>query len=286
MPIIILFYFTYYFFIGGLEEKIIISFRSLIGFLIVFFMFFHIRIFDDIKDYKKDIKSKKSKYFLDITKMKKLLLALVIIQIFLLIFLSIEAALLYFFLLIFSIGIYYNFFIDNFLSKRVFLNNLLHQFFIILLGLFIFTIYHLDFINISYDYLIFVINMYFVFAFFEICRKIKKQDNELFAYSYANIFGKLKFTVLSLIFVITIGLFSLFSLYSLNSNNFLFNSILIFVTIISIVFLVFSYREIISYKLLKILLFLFLFIILMLIILGSINDNLIVFETGKLVISI
>jgi len=274
VPITLVFYLSFYLYSETNNDDIALSITTLIGFLIVFLIFFHIRILDDIKDYKEEVYNKES--------LKKYLIAIIILEILLSTLLGANILAIYLILLLFSAGIFYDFFIRRFLTKNLLLKNFTHQTMIILIGVFIFLINHKNILKIDYYYILFCFNMFFIFALFEFTRKIKDKKEEESNKSYNNIFGKKNFSILIITMIALICFLTIISFEEIN-----YFIILVFESIISLILIattVLYLRNKIKEKVLKKACFLFLLLTLLMIIFTIIYTKDISFEIGTLAV--
>lgn len=275
IPITLIFYLSFHLFSEINKTDITISIETLFGFLIVFLIFFHIRLFDDIKDYKKTDPYKK-------TSLKKYLITAIFLEIVLSIFLGLSVLIFYIILLLFSIGIFYDFFIKKILTRNILINNFTHQILIILIGIFIFIINYKDILKIDHNYLIFTLNLYLIFAFFEFTRKIKNKKDKDYKKSYNYIFGKNKFSLI----LITLTFFTCFlTIFSFLKTIYITNLLVIEIIIatIAIISIIYYLKKTIKEKTLKKICFLYLLLTLLIIIFTNIILKNIIFKTGLLV---
>lgn len=269
IPIILIFYLSFHLFSEISEKTITISLETLIGFIIVYLIFFHIRLLDDIKDYKKTI-------------LKKYLIIVILLEIILAILLGLNSLLFYTAILLFSIGIFHDFFIKKILTKNILINNFTHQLIIIILGLFIFIINNKEILKINYTYLLFTFNMYLIFAFFEFTRKIKNIKDKDYKKSYNYMFGKKKFSLLIILLTFLTGSLTIFTFL----KSIYIPAIIIiegFIAIFTIVLTLYYLKKHIKEKTLKKICFLYLLLTLLFIIFTNIILKNIIFKTGFLV---
>ena len=275
IPIILIFYLSFHLFSEISEKTITISLETLIGFIIVYLIFFHIRLLDDIKDYKKTDPYKK-------TILKKYLIIVILLEIILAILLGLNSLLFYTAILLLSIGIFYDFFIKKILTKNILINNFTHQLIIIILGLFIFIINNKEILKINYTYLLFTFNMYLIFAFFEFTRKIKNIKDKDYKKSYNYMFGKKKFSLLIILLTFLTGSLTIFTFL----KSIYIPAIIIiegFIAIFTIVLTLYYLKKHIKEKTLKKICFLYLLLTLLFIIFTNIILKNIIFKTGFLV---
>lgn len=275
IPIIILFYIVFYTYAGFFDSKIIFSLRTIIGFFILFFLFLKIRILDDIKD--KELKTNN----LDI--LKKYFLILTVVQLTLSASLGITPLFLYILITIFSIGIFYDFNLKNFFLEHKIISNLIHQLLIIIIGFFVYTIYYNHLYPVEVLYVLLILNMYIVFAMFEIVRKIKIDELIKNYKTYKNILGRTKFSLLLFIFVLSIGVLTVFNILE-TTENYFFITIEAIITFIVLFSLIGYDFEKIKDKHLKIICFLFMLTTLLTIIISNINSKGLLFQSGLMVI--
>jgi len=226
LPIILLFYLAIYLFASLHSTNIIFSIRTLLGFLTVFLIFFHLRLFDDLKDYYKD-RSRfpdrlLSKEVITVNQIKYASLIVIGLEITFSSLMGFQTFLLYLGTLSYSILMYFEFFIKDKLKKNILVYNFSHQFLIILIGLYIYTVYHSTIEAINILYLAFLINMFLIFAMFEFIRKIKDEKDPHFDLSYVYIFGRKKFSIIIFSLLCIITTLSLFTLTSITTNPVLY----------------------------------------------------------------
>lgn len=250
IPIIFIFNITLYGGAGINESEIIYSNNIIFGFLTIFFVFFHLRLFDDLKDYSKD----KNAQILTRKQLTYLLVLTVLLEIVFASILGLIPLIFYSIVLLYSILMYFEFFIKEKLNQSILAYNLSHQFIIVLTGLYIYSFYHKTFVIDEPIFFLFLILMFSMLCLFEVIRKIKDKDDPDYKKSYEVIFGKTKLTLyfclISIIIAISTGL--IFYSKQIIASIFLQVVLLIFVIFILIMF--YKSSKIVTNKIIKIIL--------------------------------
>jgi 4-hydroxybenzoate polyprenyltransferase len=251
----------------------VFSFRTLLGFLTVFLIFFHLRLFDDLKDYDKD-RSRfpdrlLSKELITVNQIKYVSVLIIGLETIFSSILGLQAILFYLIVLFYSILMYFEFFIKDRLKKNVLVYNFSHQILIVLMGIYIYVVYHSAIQTINVIYLCFLLNMFLIFALFEFTRKIKHEKDPHFDLSYIYNFGRRKFSILitSLLFIVTA--LSIFTITSVTTNP-IFYLLQILVALCTFVLSILYVKESsrVSYKTIKISYSVFMLLILLIFIIS------------------
>lgn len=209
IPIIFIFNITLYMGAGITEKEIIFSNSVIPGFITIFLIFFHLRLFDDLKDYSKDSKPQ----MMTQKQIKYLAFFTILLEIILVLTVGIISLFFYLLVLLYSILMLYEFFIGEKLSKKILMYNLSHQFIIVLVGFYIYSFYYNTYIINKPIFFVYLLLMLSSLSIFEIVRKIKNKDEEDYKKSYEYLFGKTKFVINTTIFVLLIGISSFVILF-------------------------------------------------------------------------
>ncbi len=196
LVVTLLIFISMYFFAGFTENKIILSINSILGFLIVFLIFFRIRLFDEIKDFDDD-KSFISQ-FITPKECKKIAIFCIFLEGLLSFVIGFYVFLFYIIVFFYTIIMFYDFFLKKILLKNRVLYNYVHQTFTILLGVFVFVIYHFSLAKINILYIVFLIFAYFIMGLVEITRKLRSKDHPFYYRSYVYLLEKNHFLIYSI----------------------------------------------------------------------------------------
>lgn len=247
LPIILLFYMTLYLFAAVNQENILISLRTLLGFITVFLTFLHIRLLDDIKDYQQDKnqhpKRPLSKGKIRLKTIKEIAIATIGIEFLINLLLGLHTFLLYLSVLAYSGFIYTEYFSKDKLQNHLLISNFSHQLIIILLGFYVYTIHNSTITTISLSYIYFIVAIYLLFALFEFTRKIKDKKNPDYSLSYNYQLGRKKFSFLLIPLIIAIYLLYILSLQHVTTHILLFIIPLIFTGIALTVTVLYSRKN-------------------------------------------
>ncbi len=215
IPIIFIFNITLYLGAGISENKIIFSNTVIPGFIAIFLVFFHLRLFDDLKDYSKDSKT----HLMTQKQIKYLAFFTILLEIILVLMVGLIPLLFYLIVLLYSILMLYEFFIAEKLAKKILLYNLSHQFIIVLIGLYIYSFYYKTYNVNDPVFLIYLFLMLSSLSIFEIIRKIKDKDEVGYKKSYEYLFGKTRFAMYTAIFSLLVGISSFVILFYTLKNQ-------------------------------------------------------------------
>lgn len=209
LPIILLFYLSIFLYSGVLDKKIVLSIRLLLGFIVFFLIFLRIRIFDDIKDYRFDKKRHPdrplSRNIVSVKQMKNICFFVILIEASISAILGLHTFLIYTLALVFTILIYFEFFMKKLLTKNKIVYNSTHQIIIIVLALYVYTVYNQTLQEINILHVLLFLNMFLIFSLFEFTRKIKNREDDYYKDSYQYHFGKKKFSLLMIVMLLLIG---------------------------------------------------------------------------------
>ncbi|MCD6468595.1 MAG: UbiA family prenyltransferase [Thermoplasmata archaeon] len=247
LPLVLLFYFAMYLFAGVEEKEVVFSFRTFFGFLVVFLMFFHLRLFDDLKDYKRDaslfpdrLLSRKQ---ITVNQLKHVSIVVIGFELVFSLLLGFQTVLFYMVMLLYSVLMYLEFFIKNWHERSVLLYNFSHQIIVILMGFFVYVVYHSTVSTVNLSYLCFILTIFLVFTLFEFTRKIKGENDSDFKRSYVYLFGRKKFFTLTVsLLLLTSGL-SVFVLASVPVNPLFYMVELLFASCVFILIIFYLNRE-------------------------------------------
>ena len=248
IPIIFILNVTIYMAAGITENEIIFSTTVIPGFIAIFLVFFHLRLFDDLKDYSKDKKT----YIMTQKQIKYLAFFAILLEIILVLFLGLITLFFYLIVLLYSILMLYEFFLSEKLTKNILLYNLTHQIIIIFIGIYVYSFYYKTYKIDKPIFFLFLILILIILSMFELIRKIKSKCEKDYERSYEYKIGKPRFTVYTTMLVILSGISSfIILLYTI--QNQISAIIQVFVTLLILIFLTISYvkSEKITNKLIK-----------------------------------
>ena len=248
IPVIFILNITLYGGAGINENEIIYSNSAVFGFFTIFFVFFHLRLFDDLKDYSKDINAQ------ILTKKQLLYLAFltILLEIIFTLILGLIPFIFYSIVLLYSIFMYFEFFMKEKLNKKIMIYNLSHEFIIVPIGLYIYSFYHKTYVIDEPIFLLFLISMFSILFMFELMRKIKSKEDPDYKKSYENLFGRSKFifycALISIIIAISISLI----FYSKQSIAPIFLQMALLIFVMSFLIMFYKSYKIVNNKIIKI----------------------------------
>lgn len=247
IPIIFIFNVTLYGGAGINENKIVFSNNAMFGFLTIFFVFFHLRLFDDLKDYSKDKNAQ-------ILTKKQLICLAILTVLFEIVFASVLGLMpliFYSIVLLYSILMYFEFFIKEKLNQSILAYNFSHQFIIVLTGLYIYSFYYNTYVIDEPIFFLFLILMFSMLCLFEVIRKIKSKDDPGYKKSYEHIFGKPKLILYCSFFSILITVFISLIFYSKQIIASVLIQLVLLFAITSILIMFYRSSKIMTPKILK-----------------------------------
>lgn len=214
IPIIFIFNITLYMGAGITENKIIFSNTVLPGFITIFLIFFHLRLFDDLKDYSED-----KTHIMTQKQIKYLAFFTILLEVILVLMVGIISLLFYLLILVYSILMLYEFFIGEKLAKKILVYNLSHQFIIVFIGFYIYSLYYNIYVIDRPVFFVYLLLMFSSLSIFEIIRKIKNKDEEDYKKSYEYLFGKTNFVINTVMFALLVGIASFVILFYTLKNQ-------------------------------------------------------------------
>lgn len=238
IPVIFIFNITLYMGAGITENEIIFSNKAIPGFIAIFLVFFHLRLFDDLKDYSIDKKIN----LLTKKQIKIFAFFVILAEIILVLMLGIIPLFFYLIVLLFSILMLYEFFIGEKLEKNVFLYNISHQIIVIFIGIYIYSFYYKRYKIEEPIFFLYLLLMLSILSIFEFIRKIKNKNDEDYKKSYEFKVGKVKFTIYTAIFTVLIGI-SCFIILFFTIQSQINAVIQIFLTLLILIGLTLHYVE-------------------------------------------
>jgi 4-hydroxybenzoate polyprenyltransferase len=246
LPFLIIFYLACY--LLGVKENINIGFKSqnftnlLISFLTILLIFFHLRLFDEIKDYDKDkiIHPNRPlvRGLITLSEAKKTVAFIIIIEILLSLFLGLKTLMFLTLVIVYSFLMYKEFFIKEWLRKKIVLYAFTHA---IIMPLITLYIYFCNFKDLSTFYFIFSIANWFVSNLFEFSRKMLLPKEEGFQDSYISQIGYTK--TISIHYIIMFFLIS-FLLIALSKKFYLLICFILVIVLSIIILKLLSKKEI------------------------------------------
>jgi 4-hydroxybenzoate polyprenyltransferase len=238
IPVIFIFNITLYMGAGITENEIIFSNKAIPGFIAIFLVFFHLRLFDDLKDYSIDKKIN----LLTKKQIKIFAFFVILAEIILVLMLGIIPLFFYLIVLLFSILMLYEFFIGKKLEKNVFLYNLSHQIIVVFIGIYIYSFYYKTYKIEEPIFFLYLLLMLSILSIFELIRKIKNKNDDDYEKSYEFKVGKFKFTIYTAIFTVLIGI-SCFIILFFTIQSQINAVIQIFLTLLILIGLTLHYVE-------------------------------------------
>ncbi|GEM_PF-827595 len=227
-------------------------FNLVISFLTVVLVFFHLRIFDEIKDYQTDKLIHPNRPLvrglITINQAKNLAILVIFFELFINLFLNFKTVFILSIVIFYSFLMYKEFFLREWLRKKMVLYAFLHAVIMILIPIYI---SFANFYQIKFDYFIFAAFNWVVSNIFEFSRKMLLPNQEGFQDSYINNLGYTKTLILhySIIFILIFFLLYLISPVLIN----LFSFSILIISYFTILFSFLSKKNVsINHKVIKI----------------------------------
>ncbi len=187
--LLILFFFLANAFIAALTmEQVIwpLTRNHILSFFVILYVFFHMRIFDEIKDYQTDLKVHPerplARSLISLNEAKFVAFFMIFLEIFISFFISLEALLSCVFVCVYTLIMYKEFFISQWLRPRLATYAMMHTIVSSWMSLYIFSsVCNLHFWQVPIEYWIFAFSNWMIFNIFEFGRKTfgKEEEKEL-----------------------------------------------------------------------------------------------------------
>ena len=205
------------------------NYKIILGMVNILLIFLQLRVFDEIKDYKTDLvihpERPLARGLLSLKEAKIIAFIIILFEFAISLFISMFSTVFLLFVIVYSLLMYKEFFVKEFLSKRIFLYAITHTPITGLIILYIFSIYHnIIKFNLSTSFLLII--GFFQAIIFEFSRKtliLEKEKDKMDTYSKKIGFTKATLLVLlifliTLFFVLYLGVLLKLSLFYLICN--------------------------------------------------------------------
>jgi len=229
--VLILFYFSANALVAFNSEslKVTVTYKEAFGALVVLFIFFHLRVFDEIKDYKNDLVVHKdrplARGLIKVSEAKQVAAALIILELCLAAMISKAAFIAVLCTVIYSLIMYKEFFVGKWLRPKMATYALVHTLVSCWMSVFIFSVVtNLNFWEISKIYGMFVLVNWMIFNIFEFGRKtFGKEEEEEFIESYSKRLGPVR-AALNVVIMATVAMYVAYELGNIFNLSLLFTA--------------------------------------------------------------
>ncbi len=206
----------------------ILTYKEILCAIVVLFIFFHLRIFDEIKDYRNDLVVHKdrplARGLISVKEAKCVAFGLILAELFLALIISYAAFITALFTVLYSLIMYKEFFIGSWLRPKMATYALAHTLVSCWMSVFIFSaVTGLNFWEISKVYGMFVLVNWMIFNIFEFGRKTfgKEEEQELVE-SYSKRLGPIR-AAFNVMIMATVAMYVAYKYGIIFNLNFLFN---------------------------------------------------------------
>ena len=203
--------------------------KGILCVMVILAIFFHLRVFDEIKDYKNDLIAHKdrplARGLISVTQAKQVALSLILLELCLAFFIGRAAFIAAIFTVVYSLIMYKEFFIGDWLRPKMAAYALTHTLVSCWMSVFMFSaVTGLNFWKIPKVYGMFVLVNWMIFNIFEFGRKTfgKEEEDELIE-SYSKRLGPIR-AALNVVIMATVSMYAAYKLWSI------FNLSLLFIT--------------------------------------------------------
>lgn len=214
----------------GLKSEpvnIILAYKFVLSALVVLAIFFHMRIFDEIKDYKFDLVAHKdrplARGLISVSEAKHAAFILIILELCFAFFISSAAFISAFCTVLYSLVMYKEFFIGIWLRPRMATYALAHTLVSCWMSVFVFSsVTGLNFWQISKTFGMFVLVNWMIFNIFEFGRKtFGKEEEQALVESYSKRLGPVR-AAFNVIFMATLATYVAYKLWDIFNLSFLY----------------------------------------------------------------
>lgn len=202
-------------------------YNEILGALAVFFIFFHLRIFDEIKDYKNDLVVHKyrplARGLIKVSEAKRVVAVLIILELYLAFLINQAAFIVALCTVFYSFIMYKEFFIGKWLRPKMATYALAHTLVSCWMSVFVYSaVTGFNFWKIPKIYGIFVLVNWMIFNIFEFGRKtFGKEEEKKLVESYSKRLGPIR-AAFNVIFMATVAMYVAFKLGNIFNLSFLY----------------------------------------------------------------
>lgn len=207
----------------------VMTYKEALCVIAVLFIFFHLRIFDEIKDYKNDLVVHKdrplARGLIKVSEAKQVAAVLIILELCLAIMINKAAFIAALCTVIYSLIMYKEFFIGKWLRPKMATYALAHTLVSCWMSVFIFSaVTNLNFWGIPKTYGIFVLVNWMIFNIFEFSRKtFGKEEEEELVESYSKRLGPIR-AALNVVIMATVAMYVAYKLGNIFNLSLLFTA--------------------------------------------------------------
>lgn len=208
--------------------------------IVVFFVFFHLRLFDELKDYETDLKVHPerplARGIIKINEIEKTAKVVILFEILLSALINLQALLSILFVVGFSLIMLKEFFVGEWLRPQMELYAITHTFVSVFMSLFVFSAFTSLFLwQIPLSGMIFAFDAWLIFTVFEFARKTYAEEEELFHIdSYSKRLGRTG-AVFAVILMVIFSLLGVLWIGEMVSISFLYFYVLLSALIIMVI---------------------------------------------------
>jgi 4-hydroxybenzoate polyprenyltransferase len=201
--------------LSSVSLDLVFTYKDLLCALAVLAIFFHLRIFDEIKDYKNDLLVHKDRPLvrglIPVGEAKQVAFVLILVELSLAFFIGRAAFLAAIFTVVYSLIMYKEFFIGDWLRPKMATYALAHTLVSCWMSVFVFSaVTGLNFWRLSRIYGLFVLVNWMIFNIFEFGRKtFGKEEEEELVESYSKRLGPVR-AAFNVVFMAVIAVFVAF----------------------------------------------------------------------------
>lgn len=195
----------------------VISYKEIFCVIVVLFIFFHLRIFDEIKDYKNDRVVHKdrplARGLIAVQEAKQVAFCLIVFELCLAFFIGQPAFLAAIFTVLYSLVMYKEFFVGNWLRPKMAVYALAHTLVSCWMSVFVYaSVTGLNFWKISPSYGLFVMVNWMIFNIFEFGRKtFGKEEEKDLVESYSKRLGAVR-AAFNIVLMASLAMYAAFKL--------------------------------------------------------------------------
>jgi len=215
--------------LSSVSLNAVLTYREVLCAIAVLFIFFHLRIFDEIKDYRNDLVVHKgrplARGLISVREAKLVTLGLILLELCLAFFIGRAALIAVICTILYSLIMYKEFFIGDWLRPKMATYALAHTLVSCWMSVFVFSsVSGLNFWKISKVYGMFVLINWMIFNIFEFGRKtFGKEEEEELVESYSKRLGPIR-AALNVVIMATVAMYIAYKLGSIFNLSLLFTA--------------------------------------------------------------
>jgi 4-hydroxybenzoate polyprenyltransferase len=215
--------------LSSVSLNAVLTYREVLCAIAVLFIFLHLRIFDEIKDHKNDLVAHKdrplARGLISVREAKQVALVLIFLELCLAFFIGPAAFLAAISTVLYSLIMYKEFFIGDWLRPKMATYALAHTLVSCWMSVFVFSaVTGLNFWKISKVYGMFVLVNWMIFNIFEFGRKtFGKEEEEELVESYSKRLGAIR-AALNVVIMATVAMYVAYKLGSIFNLSLLFTA--------------------------------------------------------------